>query len=65
MFRTLSERDPDDSWTGLSAPTLIVTGSLDNSHQRALELRDHIDGLSASFRFTALKQSRGVAQLRQ
>ena len=42
MFRALGEPDPDDFWTGLSAPTLIVTGSLDNAHRRALELRDHI-----------------------
>lgn len=45
MFRALGEPDPDDFWTGLSAPTLIVTGSLDNAHHRALELRNHIDGM--------------------
>ena len=45
MFRALGEPDPDDFWTGLSAPTLIVTGSLDNAHSRALELRHHIDGV--------------------
>ena len=42
LFRALGEPDPDDFWTGLSVPTLIVTGSLDNAHRRALELRDHI-----------------------
>lgn len=42
LFRALGEPDPDDFWTGLSTPTLIVTGSLDNAHRRALELRDHI-----------------------
>ena len=45
MFRALGEPDPDDFWTGLSAPTLIVTGSIDNAHSRALELRDHIDSV--------------------
>ena len=42
MFRALGEPDPDDFWTGLQVPTLIVTGSLDNAHRRALELKDHI-----------------------
>lgn len=45
MFRALAGPDPDWFWSGLQPPCLIITGSLDNAHQRALELRDHIPGV--------------------
>lgn len=45
MFRALAIEDPEWFWTGLPVPCLIITGSLDNAHKRALELQDHIPDL--------------------
>lgn len=45
MFRALGEPDPAWFWTALKPPCLIITGELDNAHQRALALADHIPGV--------------------
>jgi pimeloyl-ACP methyl ester carboxylesterase len=42
MYRALEQPDPEWLWSGLSVPTLILTGSEDNVHPRALVLPDHI-----------------------
>jgi pimeloyl-ACP methyl ester carboxylesterase len=42
MFRALERPDPDWLWSGIHVPTLIVTGTEDNAHPRALALPDHI-----------------------
>ena len=45
MFRALGEPDPDWLWSGITQPSLLITGSLDAAHERGLELVDHIPGL--------------------
>lgn len=42
MFRALEQPDPEWLWSGISVPTLIVTGTEDNAHPRALALPEHI-----------------------
>ena len=42
MFRALEQPDPDWLWSGISVPTLVITGTEDNAHPRALVLPDHI-----------------------
>lgn len=42
MFRALGEPDPDWLQSAVKAPTYVITGSLDNAHQRAFALRDLI-----------------------
>jgi pimeloyl-ACP methyl ester carboxylesterase len=42
MFRALEQPDPDWLWSGISVPTLVISGSEDNAHPRALVLPDHI-----------------------
>lgn len=42
MFRALGEPDPDWLFEGVKAPTLIITGSEDNSHEGAFELQERI-----------------------
>ena len=42
MFRALEQPDPDWLWSGITVPTLVITGSEDNAHPRALVLPDHI-----------------------
>ncbi len=42
MFRALERPDPDWLWSGIHVPTLVVTGTEDNAHPRALELPDHV-----------------------
>ena len=42
MFRALEQPDPDWLWSGISVPTLVITGTQDNAHPRALVLPDHI-----------------------
>lgn len=44
MFRALNEPDPDGLHSGVKAPTLIITGSLDNAHQRSFALQERIAG---------------------
>ena len=44
MYGALAEPDPDDLWSGIGVPTLVVSGSLDRSHQRALDLQPRIPG---------------------
>ena len=44
MFRALGEPDPDWLHVGVKAPTLIITGSEDNAHQRAFALQARIAG---------------------
>ena len=44
MFRALNEPDPDWLHAGVKAPTLIISGSLDNAHQRAFALQERIAG---------------------
>jgi 3-oxoadipate enol-lactonase len=42
MFRALGEPDPEWLQRGVKAPTLIITGSLDNAHQRAFALQERV-----------------------
>jgi pimeloyl-ACP methyl ester carboxylesterase len=42
MFRALERPDPDWLWSGITVPTLVITGSEDNAHPRALVLPDLI-----------------------
>src|SRR4029450_7191408 len=44
MFRALNEADPDWLHAGVKAPTLIITGSLDNAHERSFALQERIAG---------------------
>jgi pimeloyl-ACP methyl ester carboxylesterase len=44
QFRALGEPDPDWLFTGIQAPTLMITGSEDNSHQAAFALQARIPG---------------------
>jgi len=44
MFRALNEPDPGGLHAGVKAPTLIISGSLDNAHERAFALQEHIAG---------------------
>lgn len=44
MFRALGKPDPDWLHPGVEAPTLIITGSEDNAHQRAFALQEKIAG---------------------
>lgn len=44
MFRALGEPDPDWLQSGVEAPTLIVSGSLDNAHATVRELQQRIVG---------------------
>ena len=42
QFEAMLEPEPDDHHSGISCPTIILTGSEDNSHERAFALRDRI-----------------------
>jgi pimeloyl-ACP methyl ester carboxylesterase len=44
QFRALGEPDPNWLFTGIQAPTLMITGSEDNSHQAAFALQERIAG---------------------
>jgi pimeloyl-ACP methyl ester carboxylesterase len=44
LFRALGEPDPEWLWAGIRVPTLVVTGELDRSHQRAIDLHRRIPG---------------------
>lgn len=44
MFRALGQPDPDWLFEGVRAPTLIITGSEDNSHEAAFALQKRIQG---------------------
>ncbi len=44
QFRALGQPDPDWLFTGIKAPSLIITGSEDNSHQPAFALQARIPG---------------------
>ena len=42
QFEAMLEPEPDDHHSGISCPTIILTGSEDNSLERAFALRDRI-----------------------
>ena len=42
QFEAMKAEEPDDHHSGISCPTIILTGSEDNSHQRAFDLQDLI-----------------------
>lgn len=42
MFRAHGQPDPDELFQGIQAPTLIITGSEDATHQAAFELQKRI-----------------------
>jgi pimeloyl-ACP methyl ester carboxylesterase len=44
MFGALSEPDPDWLHDGVRCPTLIITGSEDNSHQAAFDMQRRVPG---------------------
>jgi 3-oxoadipate enol-lactonase len=44
MFVALGKPDPDWLFEGIKVPTLIITGSEDNSHQAAFALQERIRG---------------------
>ena len=44
MFGALSQPDPDWLHAGVRCPTLIITGSEDNSHQAAFDLQRRVPG---------------------
>ncbi len=44
MFGALNEPDPDWLHPGVKAPTLIITGSEDNAHERSFALQERIAG---------------------
>ena len=42
QFEAMLEPEPDDHHAGIACPTIILTGSEDNSHQRAFALQERI-----------------------
>jgi pimeloyl-ACP methyl ester carboxylesterase len=42
VFESMAKPRPDDVEAGIKAPTLIVSGSLDNAHKRSYELQKRI-----------------------
>jgi len=44
QFRAMQQPDPEDHHSGIACPTIVLTGSEDNSHKLAFDLRDRIPG---------------------
>lgn len=44
QFEAMLEPEPDDHHAAISCPTIILSGSEDNSHQRAFALQERIPG---------------------
>ena len=42
QFEAMLEPEPDDHYAGIACPTIILTGSEDNSHQHAFALQERI-----------------------
>src|SRR5690606_37666398 len=44
QFRALAQPDPEDLHSGITVPSIILTGSEDSAHERAFALQERIPG---------------------